>query len=483
MTELRGKALGAARWSALDVAMRQGAQFLVTIVLARILTPEDFGMVAMLALFTGMAAIFIDAGFSAALIQRQTVSRTDESTVFFFNLAMGTVTALLLCAGADMISAFFNQQALQYLTYAMAFNIFLSAFGSIHSALLNKAMDFRTLTKVGGVSSALSGLVAIFMAVQGYGVWSLAGQAITASMLTVMLLWRWHPWRPDWAFSTKSLRSLFRFGGYEMAATLTDVLSNNLYLILIGKIYSVREAGLYDRAQRTQQLPVTLMMSVINRVAFSAYSSVAMEKERLARGLRQAQALTMFLNLPLLVGVILLAEPLVQTLFGSQWGACVPVLQVLGLSGLLWPMHVLNLNVLRAQGRADLFFRITLFKKVFAIGLTVVAAFYGVMAVAWAQVAISFFAYFVNTHYTSTLLGYGGWRQMRDLAMNFTSVIPLACVVYLTTHAVESSPLIELVVASFAGGVAYWLTCRWICAAPLNEFMDMAGLRKSRKSA
>lgn len=483
MTGLRSKALGAAKWSALDVGLRQASQFLVTILLARILTPEDFGVIAILALFTGLAGIFIDAGFSAALIQRQSVSRTDESTVFFFNLVMGAVTALLMCVVSGWIATFFGQAVLQYLTYAMAFNIFLNAFGSIHSALLNKEMDFRTLAKVGAVSSVLSGLVAVYMAVQGYGVWSFAGQAITASILTVLLLWYWHPWRPDWVFSIMSLRSLFRFGGYEMAATLTDVLSNNLYLFLIGKIYSVHEAGLYDRAQRTQQLPVTLMMSMINRVAFSTYASVSAEKERLASGLRQAQALTMFLNLPLLVSVILLAEPLVLTLFGSQWAACVPILQVLGLGGLLWPMHVLNLNVLRAQGRSDMFFRVTLFKKAFAIGLTVAAAFYGVMAVAWAQVAISFFAYFVNTHYTKVLLGYGGWRQMRDLAMNFTSAIPLAGVVYLTMHVMQASPLIELVVASLAGGVAYWLTCRRICAAPLNEFMDMAGLRKSRKPA
>jgi len=458
--------------------MRQGVQLIVTIVLARILTPEDFGVVAMLALFTGMAGLFIDGGFSAALIQRQQTTHEDETTVFFFNLAMGLVMALSLCAAAGWIAGFFGQPVLQYLTYAMAFNLLLNSASSIHSTLLNKEMDFRRLAKVGAVSSLVSGVVAVYMAGEGFGIWSLAGQVVSSGAVSLVLLWWWHPWRPAWTFSFTSLHSLFRFGGYEVAAAATDIFSTNLHLILIGKMYSVGEAGLFERAQRTQQLPITLMMNVINRVAFSAYASISSEKERLARGLRQAQTITMFVNVPVLAGTIVLAQPLVLTLFGEQWLPCVPILQVLGLGGLLWPMHVLNLNILRAQGRSDLFLRITLLKKMFAITVTVVSAFFGIMAIAWAQVVITLFAYFVNTHYTGEFLGYGGRKQLGDQLANFIAAAPMSCAIYLTIETMQSQPLYELAAGVFAGGLVFWFTCRLLYAELLNECLYISGLRK-----
>ncbi|MEO8331307.1 MAG: oligosaccharide flippase family protein, partial [Gallionella sp.] len=323
----------------------------------------------------------------------------------------------------------------------------------------------------------VAGVVAIYMASRGYGVWSLAGNSVASGIITVLLLWLWHPWRPVWAFSFSSLRSFFRFGGYQMAATLTDVFSTNLYLILIGKMYSVRDVGFYDRAQRTQQLPITLMMGIINRVAYSTFATVAEDKARLVRGLRQAQAISMFVNMPVLVGIIILAEPLVLTLFGAQWLPSVPILQVLALGGLLWPLHVLNLSILQAQGRADLFFWITIFKKVITISLTVAASFYGVMAIAWAQVVISIFGYLVNTHYTKVLLGYSGWKQLSDLNANFLAVIPMGIAVYLMNDMIQTLPLIKLIVASILGGGIYFLTCRLLCAELLNECLMLAGVR------
>jgi teichuronic acid exporter len=308
-------------------------------------------------------------------------------------------------------------------------------------------------------------------------VWSLAGHSVALSIVTVLLLWSWHPWRPSWAFRVDSLRSFFRFGGFEMASTLLDVFASNLYLIIIGKMYSVRDVGLYSRAKNTQLMPGTLMMGVIQRVAYSAYASVSEDKARLVRGLRQAQAVSMFMNIPIMVGVIVLAEPLVLTLFGTQWLPCVPILQVLGLGGLLWPLHILNLNILKAQGQFDLKFKIEVIKKVCAISLTVAASYYGIMAIAWAQVALSVFGYFVNTYYTKVLLGYSGLNQLRDLSMNFVAVIPMAIAVYLMIDMMQTLPLIELVVASSLGCGIYLLTCRLLCAELLNESLVLAGVR------
>jgi len=477
MTSLVGKTASAAKWSALDVFMRQGVQFAVSIVLARILAPDDFGVVAVLTLFIAVAAVFIDGGLSSALVQRQNTTHADESTVFFFNLGMGAVSGVLLCVAAPWIATFFNQSVLQYMSYAMALSLVVGAFGSIHTALLNKEMDFKTTAKVGGVSSVIAGTLAIYMASQGYGVWSLVGHTVVSGLVTVLFLWIWHPWRPGWTFSIASLQSLYRFGGYEMASTLLDVFANNLYLLLIGKMYSVRDVGLFSRAKNTQLMPVMLMMSIVYRVTYSAFSSVAEDKARLARGLRQAQAMAMFINMPVMVGVIILAEPLVLTLFGDQWLPCVPMLQVLGLGGILWPLHILNLNVLKAQGHSRLKFRIEVIKKVIAISLTLAASYYGVMAMAWATVVLSVCGYFINTHYTKVLLAYGGLSQLRDLAMNFVAVIPMAGAVYLMTNIMQTLPIIELIVAGALGFGIYLLTCRVLCADLLNESLFLAGVR------
>ncbi|MDH4186590.1 MAG: lipopolysaccharide biosynthesis protein [Nitrospira sp.] len=477
MTTLVHKTASAAKWSALDVFMRQGVQFVVTVILARILTPEEFGVVALLSLFVGVAAVFIDGGLSSALVQRQNTTQTDESTVFFFNLGMGAVSGVLICAAAPWIAVFFNQPVLQYLSYAMALSLFVGAFGSIHTALLNKEMNFKIAAKVGAVSSLVGGAVAIYMASQGYGVWSLVGHTVVSGIGTVLSLWMWHPWRPGWSFSVASLRSLFRFGGYEMASTLLDVFETNLHSILIGKMYSVRDVGLFTRARNTQLIPVTVMMSIVQRVAYSAFSLVAEDKARLVRGLRQAQAVAMFINMPLMVGVIVLAEPLVLTLFGDQWLPCVPMLQVLGLGGILWPLHILNLNILRAQGHSGLRFRVEVIKKAVAISLTVAASYYGIMAIAWAQVAISVCSYFVNTHYTNILLNYSGLSQLRDLAMNFAAVIPMVAAMYLMTDIMQALPIIELVVVGTMGCGIYLLTCRLLCAELLSQSLMLAGVR------
>jgi len=479
MTSLVHKTASATKWSALDVFMRQGVQFAVSIVLARILTPEDFGVVAVLTLFIAVAAVFIDGGLSSALVQRQNTTHADESTVFFFNLGMGAVSGLLLCAAAPWIAIFFELPVLRYLSYAMALSLFVGAFGSIHTALLTKEMNFKTTAKVGVVSSVVGGALAIYMASQEYGVWSLVGHTMASGIVTVLLLWIWHPWRPGWRFSVASLRSLFRFGGYEMASTLLDVFATNLYLALIARMYSVRDVGLFNRARNTQLMPVTVMMSIVQRVAYSAFSSVAEDKARLVRGLRQAQAVAMFINMPVMVGVIVLAEPLVLTLFGDQWLPCVPMLQVLGLGGILWPLHILNLNILKAQGHSDVKFRIEVIKKVVAISLTVAASYYGIMAIAWAQVALSAFGYFVNTHYTKVFLGYSGLNQLRDLAMNFVAVIPMAAAVYVMTDIMQTLPFIELVVAGAMGAGIYLLTCRLLCAELLNQSLALAGVRTS----
>jgi teichuronic acid exporter len=468
---LRSKSIRAIFWSGADVFLRQGLQFFVSILLARLLAPEDFGVIALLYVFISLASLFVNSGFSSALIQRQDITHTDQSTVFFFNLGMAALMSLVLYVAAPWIAAFFELPILQSLTYVMALNVFIGAVGSIHNTLLTKALDFKTIMKVGGVATFSSGLLAVLMAWSGYGVWSLAWQSLLSSLISTALLWKWHSWRPSWEFSLTSLRSLFRFGGYMLLSGVLDTIYTRLYSVLIGKFYSARELGYYTRAESTEQLPVDVLTKVLNRVAFPVFSEAAAEPERLARGMRKVLVTIMLLNIPALLGLAVLAEPLVITLFGEKWLPSVPFLKVLCLSGVIWPLHVINLNALMAQGRSDLFFRIEIIKKLVGVLLLVLASLHSVMAIAWATVLLGVIGFFINAHYSGVLLSYGSWQQLRDIQPYALVGLAMAASVWAGSHVLHWAPAAELVTLTVMGASFYFVACYLLRLAAFNEIM------------
>ncbi len=502
---LTHKSLLAFLWSGADVFLRQGLKFLVGIMLARLLTPEDFGVIAMLYVFIGVADVFIDSGFSSSLIQRQDITDTDQYTVFLFNLGMGAIAAITLCGAAPWIALFFKSSILENLSYVMAMNLFIGALGSIHSTLLTKELNFRTITKVGGMATLFSGMLAVIMAWRGFGVWSLAWQTVASSVITVVLLWYWHPWRPRWEFKLYSLSRLFRFGGFMMISGLLEALYTQLYALLIGKLYTARELGFYTRATNTQQFPVSILTSVLNRVAFPVFSVAATDPVKLAKGLRKLLMLIMFFNIPAMLGLAAVAEPFVVMLFGTKWLPSVPFLQVFCLAGVLVPLSYINLNVLMAQGRSDLFFRLEVIKKIICVFFLVLASLHSIMAIAWIQPLIGLIVFFINAYYSGVLLGYGPWCQLRDIMpfglvamimaiivdltsqlLHWTSVfslLPIAEWVELLQYRLpvfefinqlqQWSPASQFASLSVLGATFYFVTCSLLRLAAFNEFSEI----------
>ena len=452
---LRERSVSATLWSGGDVLLRQGLQFGVSIVLARLLTPKEFGTVALLALFVGVAGIVIDSGFSSALIQRQDVTIREESAVFWFNAGMGAMAAGLLCLASPAIAAFFRAPILVPLTCVMGANLFLSALGSVHTTLLSKALDFKTQMKIGAVASAVSGGAAVVLAWRGAGVWALAGQVLISTATTVVLLWSWHDWRPVWSFSFKALRPLFGFGSFYLLSTLLDTVYARVSTLIIGKLYSAEELGQYNRAWGTQQLPASILSSVIGRVAFPSFAAHAGDKELLRRGTRKVLRGLMFVNAPAMLGLMAAAGPVVATLFGPQWAPSVPILQVLCLAGLFWPLHVINLNVLMAQGYSNLFFKLEVAKKVLGVAALLAASPFGVLAMAWSQVAISPISFVLNAHYTGVFLKYSSLRQALDMLPFFLLALPMAGLVWLIPKAMPLPPLLLVGVQVSAGAALY----------------------------
>jgi len=474
---LKQRALSATLWSGGDALLRQALALAISIVLARLVSPEEFGTIALLSLFTGVASTFVNSGFSSALIQRQDVDLTDEATVFWFNLVMGIIVGVSLWAAAPAIARFFEKPILVPLTAVMALNIFLSALGSIHGTLLSKRLDFRTFMKVGAAATIVSGVVAVVMAWRGFGVWALAIQALVATSTTTALLWCFSRWRPVLVFSPASARRLFGFGGFLLISGLLEVAYSRVYTLLIGRLYGVRELGFYNRAEGTKQIPAELLAEILGRVAFPIFSAASHDTAKVRRGVQLALRGIMLLNVPLMLGLAAVAEPLVWTLFGERWLPAVPVLRVLCLGGVFWPLHVINLNSLLALGHSRLYFRLEVAKKVLGVGLLAVGAMYGVIGMAWSQVAFGVLAFAINAHYSKRCFSYGLVAQARDVLPMLAIAIPMAGAVSWLGPRLGLAPFLELFASAAFGTVSYFLLV-WSCGlVALHDVLDLARSR------
>lgn len=415
--DLSKKSTSAVLWGGTEIILRQGIGLVLSIILARLLAPEDFGVLAMLSIFVGVAGVFVDSGFGSALIQRQTITLEDTSSVFYFNIATALIMALLLAAVAPYIASFYRMPILKPLTWLMAFNLFLGSFRSIQAVLLTKELNFRTQMKVTLVATFVSGAIGIILAWRGWGVWSLALQTLVATFVTVLLLWVLSPWRPAFCFSFASLRSLFRYGSFMALSGLLDTAYTRLNTLIIGRVYSARDLGLYSRADHIQHLPTSTISTLLGRVAFPVFSAAAaQDTDTLRRAARKALTAIMLINTPLMLGILATARPLVHVVFGEQWLPCVPFLQVLSLAGVFWPLHVINLNLIKSRGRSDLFFRLEVIKKIFGLSALLVASTISIMAMAWSQVLVGFVCYFINAAYSGRLAGYSIGAQIRDMS-------------------------------------------------------------------
>lgn len=402
-------------WSAADSVTRQAVQLAVSVMLARMLSPAEFGTVALLGLFVGVAGVLVEGGFSSALIQSRDVSDDDLSTVFWLNLAAAAIAASVLWLAAPVIAAFFEKTVLEAMTGVMALTLLTGSAGAIQQTQFVKRLDMRPVAIASAGSIVLSGIVAVVMAWSGFGVWALVAQSLVGSVATTSLLWLQSAWRPKLAVRRSSIRRLFGFGGYMLASGLLDVSFNQLYTLLLGRLYGAAELGLYARAQATSQLPSAVLNQIVARVSFPVFAR-AESKERVAADMRVALQATMLVNAPVMLGMAAVAEPLVAVLFGARWMACAPLLQVLCLAGLMMPLHVVNLQALMGIGQSARFFRLEVAKKVVGIALITAAASRGALGIAWAMVVFGVAALVVNSFYARDLLGYGLPRQIADVA-------------------------------------------------------------------
>lgn len=473
-SDLKYKAMRAAQWTFIEAVGLRGVQFVIGIILARLLLPEQFGLIGMLVVFMGVAQVFLDSGFGAALIQKQNITQKEISSIFYFNILVGFIVTGCLWFLAPMISAFYEQSILTPLLRAMSLALVINAFGLVQNVLLRKALDFKKETKISLLSSLLSGIIGVSMAYRGFGVWSLATQQIANAGFRTTFLWFFNSWRPIRMFSFQSLQGMFGFGSKLLCASLLNTIFDNVYLVIIGKLFSPAALGYYARADSLQKLPSLTLSSFIPKVVFPVFCTIQNDPERMKRGMKKALAILVMVNFPLMIGLAIVAKPLVLLLLTDKWAKSVPYLQLLCMVGLMYPIHGANLNILSALGRSDLFLRLQIVNKILiAINITVTWR-WGIIAMIIGQIIITLVTYSLNAYCNKILLNYSVWEQIKDIFPYLITALIMGGVVYVMFYLPIKSQVILLMSQVLVGGIVYVCLCRIFCFPAYLELQQMA---------
>lgn len=417
-------------WSATERLGQQGFQFIIGIIIARILSPADYGLVGMLAIFMAIASTFLDSGFGTAIIQKQDADQTDFSTVFYFNIIVGLISYAILYLCAPYIAAFFKQPELIPLTRFMSLSLIINSLGLIQHTLFIKKIDFKTITKISLISMILSGFVGIIMAYTGYGVWSLAVQSVAGQFARTCLLWLFSSWKPTLIFSLKAFNQLFSFGSKLLASGLLSQIFDNIYNLIIGKSYSSAQLGFYTQAKRIVDLPMLSVNAIIQNVTFPILASIQNEDERLKSNFRKIIKVTIFINFPLMLTLGVIAEPLIIVLLTDKWLQAAPYCQLFCIIGMTYPLNSVNLSILNVKGRSDIFLNLELVKKIMISTAILLTLKHGVLVLIIGQVVYSIAASLLNLYYSGKLINYSLREQSKDIFPYFTASALTALATY-----------------------------------------------------
>lgn len=439
MGELKEKTISGVKWNAIGRFSTQGITFLIGLLLARLLSPSDYGVVGMLGIFFAIAQTFIDSGFSSALIRKKDCSDIDYSTAFYFNIVVGIISFIILFSSAPYIARFFDTPILLDVTRVLSVNLFINSLTVVQHAKLNAAIDFKSQAKVSLLSTLISGGIGLSMAYLGFGVWSLVYQSVSLAIVRAILLWWATQWRPQPVFSRESFKYLFGFGSKILSASLLHTIYANLTTIIIGKFYTAKDLGYYSRGESLATLPSSNIIGILQSVTYPILAKIQDDDVRLMQAYRKYISMTsmvIFFGMCLLAA---LAKPFILTLLTEKWANSIIYLQVFCFAWMFDHLCALNLNILYVKGRSDLVLRLEIIKKTISISMIVAAIPFGVLAICISRAIYTQIAVVINTYYTGKLYGLGYFDQVRDFIKYLLySLIAVAPAFFLTYSALPS---------------------------------------------
>jgi len=414
VSNLKRKAVNGFFWSMLESVLSQGQGMIFGIILARMLSPKEFGLVGMITIFIAIAQVFVDSGLSQALIGKQNCSKLDYSTIFWANIVIGILAYIIIWFCAPYIAGFYQKPELIQLTHFSAIVILIGSITLIQQTILIKEIDFKIITKISTISTFISGVLSIGLAYYGFGVWSLVWRTIINQGLRSLMIWKHSHWVPRMAFSRRIFREHFTFGSNILLISVVAVIYKSFYNFIIGKNYSDTVLGYYTNADQYSTIPSSNLTNITAKVSFPVLAQMQTDNERLKQGINKLIKTVMYVSFIIMFGLAAVAHPLFYVLFGEKWLPSVPIFQALCLAYSITPMHIINQNILKVKGRSDLFLRTEIIKYILFTPIIILGIMYGLKVLVGGIVLFYWMGYFINALYAKKLINYSIFAQFKD---------------------------------------------------------------------
>jgi len=450
----KSKVLSSLFWKLMERGGTQGIQFIVTIVLARILLPEEFGIVVLVTVFIAIAGVFVQSGFNTALIQKSKADEVDFSSVFYLSLVIASLIYITLFFTAPFVAGFFKESELVSVLRILSITLFFGAVNSIQIAVISRNMQFKKLFASSLGAVVISGIVGVLMAYAGFGVWALVGQQLTNQFIVTVILWFTVKWRPKLIFSMERIKILFSFGWKLLVSSLLDTLYTNLRSLFIGKMFSPAILGFYNRGEQFPNLIVSNINGSIQSVMLPTLASHQDNKQRVKEIVRRSIVTSSFIIFPMMVGLAVIAEPLVKIILTERWLPAVPFLQIFCASYALWPIHTANLQAINALGRSDIFLKLEIAKKILGLIILFISIPFGVHAIALGVLVVGIISTFINAYPNLKLIDYSYREQWKDIVPSILLSLAMGSVIY-SFKWFEMTAILTLVIQIVVGSVVY----------------------------
>ena len=452
---LRQKALSGAKWTSIEKFSTQLLQFVIGVIVARLVTPADFGVVGMLAIFIAFGNALLDSGFGTALIRQKEKNDKDYSTAFYFNVAVGFIVYILLYFTAPLIADFYQTPELEDITQIYGLILLINSLIVVQVSKLTAELRFKIQFIINSSALVVSGIVGISMAYNGFGVWAIVWQQLSNRILCAILTWIFARWRPLLCFSKQSFNKLFSFGSKMLALSFIDIIYDNIYTLTIGKFYAAQYVGYYTRSQQIVGVPQFSISQIVSKVSIPILSPYQDDNEKLLNVFDKIFRLTIFIAYPLLVGLVVLAKPLIQILLGEKWLPCVPYLQILSFGALWVSLTLINLNLFIVKGRSDILLKLGIIKKIIGFSIVAITINFGMYWICFGTTIYALCAFIINGNQTRKLLGYGIGTQLLTVLPIFIKSAVMGAFV-LGVYLITDSCVIQIIVGFTVGVSVYF---------------------------
>lgn len=439
------------------------------IILARLLMPSDYGLIGMVAIFLGISYTLADAGFCSALVRKKDRTAIDYSTVYTVNVCVSLFFCVILCLSSSLIADFYNQPMLRNIVCVNAIYLFLQSFLAVQNARLSILLKFKNRGIISVCTEVTTGIFSIIMALAGFGVWSLVVPCYFGLVVKAIMFWKLEHWFPGFGFSKKSFKEFWGFGSKLLVTNLINNIYGNIYPMVIGKVYSPSDLGLYSKASGYAKLPSGIINGVVSKVSFPVLSEIQDDDKRLAEVYRRMIKVSTYIVFPLLVGLSALARPFIIVLITNKWAASIILLQVLCFSTMWSPIHSLNLNLLQIKGRSDLFLRLEIIKKILGIIVLVTTVPLGLYYMCIGSVISSLICLFINTFYTGKLIKVGLLVQIKDTLPSLLYSLSMGLLIWFCISYIQSNWL-QLIIGTSIG-IAYYISISLVTKSPELKYL------------